>query len=156
MSPAARSVVIAGVVLVAAVSWLAVQPGARRPPLRMVERAAPAPLPGRPPLARDVLASGIPLSAAQLRELEALAAQWERESTALETDVRAASAEFDRFAATAQAEGRTSLAEVRRRSAELRELSAELRARREVQSDAALAVLTDAQRRQMKTPPGGM
>ena len=157
MTGGGRSIVVASVAMLAVVAWLASQPGAQRAPLRVAKSAGSAarPVPP-PPLARDVLASGLSLSAAQHRELEALATQWERESTTLEAAVGVAAEEFDRFAAAAKAAGRTSLAEVQQRSAELRELSAELRARRQVQGDGALAVLTDAQRRQLQTTPGGM
>jgi hypothetical protein len=155
MRPAARSILTAAAVLMAALSWDALQPGPRRPALDVVKTTVPPGRPSPPPLARDVLASGVPLSASQRGELQALAMRWEQASAPLETAVRAASEEFDRFAAKTRAEGRTSLAEVQRRSAELRELSAELRARRQAQSDGALAVLTDGQRRQVQTTAGG-
>ena len=155
MTRGGRSIVVASVVMLAVVAWLAAPPGVQRAPLRVARSAVPPVWPAPPPLARDVLASGLSLSAAQHRELEALASQWERESTALEAAVGAAAEEFDRFAAAAKAAGRTSLAEVQQRSAELRELSAELRAHRQVQVDGALAVLTDAQRRQLQTTSGG-
>ena len=155
MTRGGRSIVVASVAMLAVVAWLVSPPGAERAPLRVARSAVPPVRPAPPPLARDVLASGLPLRAAQHRELEALAAQWERESTALEAAVGAAAEEFDRFAAAARAAGRTSLAELQQRSAELRKLSAELRAHRQVQGDSALAVLTDAQRRQLPTTSGG-
>lgn len=151
-----RSLFIAGAVLVAAVSWLMLQPRAQHAPFRPPKTAVPATRPSRPPIANDVLASGVALTAAQRQELEALATAWGRESAALEDAVRAAGADFDRFAAKTQAEGRTNLAEVQRQSAELRERSAELRERRQMHSDAALAVLTNEQRRQVSTTRGGV
>jgi len=155
MTRGGRSIVVASVAMLAVVAWLASPPGAQRAPLRVASSAVPPVRPAPPPLARDVLASGLPLSAAQHRALVALATQWERESTTLEAAVGAAAEEFDRFAAAARAAGRTSLAEVQQRSAELRELSADLRAYRQAQGDGALAVLTDAQRRQLQTTSGG-
>jgi hypothetical protein len=154
MTRGGRSIVVASVAMLA-VAWVASPPDPQRAPLRVARSAVPPVRPAPPPLARDVLASGLPLSAAQHRELEALATQWERESTPLAAAVSAAADEFDRFAAAAKAAGRTSLAEVQQRSAELRELSAELWAHRQVQGDGALAVLTDAQRRQLQTMSGG-
>lgn len=155
MTPAGRSLVVAGAVFVATVSWPALRPGAQHPTPQLPKTAVPSTRSSPPPVARDVLASGMALTAAQRRELEALATAWERESVTLEAAVRDASAEFDRFAARTRAEGRTSLAEVQRQSAELRERSAELRARRRIHSDAALAVLTDEQRRQVSSTRGG-
>jgi hypothetical protein len=156
MRPLVRSILIAGAVLVAASAWPA-RPPAHRPPAPVgLKGAGPAVKPSPPPGAREVLASDPSLSASQRRALQALATEWKTGSRPLEAAVGAATAEFDRFAASAQAEGRTSLAELQQRSAELRELSAELRTRRQAQSEAALAVLTVEQRRRMQTTPGGM
>jgi hypothetical protein len=154
MTRGGRSIVVAGVAMLAVVAgW---RPSRASSAPRFAWPGAPCRRSAGPAaLARDVLASGLSLSAAQHRALVALATQWERESTALEAAVGAAAEEFDRFAASAKAAGRTSLAEVQQRSAELRELSAELRAHRQVQGDGALAVLTDAQRRQLQTTSGG-
>jgi hypothetical protein len=156
MRPAGRSFLITGAVLIVAVALVLQPSGEHRPGPAVSRTLAPASLPPRPVLARDLLASGLTLRAAQRHELEDLAGQWQRESAPLETAVGAASAEFDRFVASAQTAGRTSVTDLLQHSAELRELSAELRARRQVQSDSALAVLTDAQRRQVQTTSGGM
>jgi hypothetical protein len=156
VSAATRSVLVAAAVVLGALAWPGPAAAPGRPARAPVARpAAPAVAPAPPPTARDVLAAGVALDAAQRRELEGLAREWERASATLEAAVRAARDEFDRFAATARAGGRTSLAELQQRSAELRELSAELRARRQAQSDAALAVLTDDERRAIPTTAGG-
>lgn len=103
MRPGAGPIVVAGVALIAVVSWLAVQPGAQRPPRRVITSDRPAVRPAAPPLVRDVLASGVPLSAAQHRALQALATQWEPATATLEHALRAASEEFAHFAKQARA-----------------------------------------------------
>ena len=104
--------------------------------------------PPAPRTAREILGRGISLSltADQKRRLEVLAGEWASESTRLEGQVEAATAEFSRFMSEAHARRGASLVEIQRRSADVGELSARLRERRGLHGEAAAGLLTDRQR----------
>jgi hypothetical protein len=105
---------------------------------------APRPLPS----AQEILDRGVLLSltAEQKRSLEALARGWTDESTRLEAELQAATAEFSRFMSEAQGSRRTSLQEIQRQSAGAGELGARLRERRRLHGEAAAGLLADWQR----------
>lgn len=149
-------------IVAAAVVWVI----ADRPEPPRPARAAPPPVaatarprPALPPTARDLLASAaLALTSGQRGRLETLAVVWERETTSLEAEVTAASAEFERFMTEAQRAGRTSLDEIRRRSLEMQDMSAALRGRRVRHGEEAAGVLTGPQRAtlaEVNRIPGG-
>jgi hypothetical protein len=111
-------------------------------------RAAAVRPPGRRPIAREILAAGLELTAGQRRELESLARAWERDAAPLDLRVAGAQADFDAFMTARQ--GRVSVAELQERSLALRGVSAELRERRRAHTEASLNVLTIAQREALR------
>jgi len=126
------------------VSQWRVRPAPPRPPVRA---ASLPPRPVLPPTAQEVLerADELRLSREQVRRLLALEQEWNAETARLAAAVRAASAEFELFAASAKGGGGASLQEIQRRSADLQALSLELRERRSAHSRRTLELLTDAQ-----------
>ena len=113
------------------------------------------------PAAREILGRGLALSltADQKRRLETLAGEWASESARLETELRAATAEFSSFMSEAQARRGASLGEIQRRSADFSKISAHLREQRRLHGQAAAGLLTDRQRQRLAHPvpdtPGG-
>jgi len=144
------ALVLVGVAYVLGQAWLD-RPAPPRPSRTTAERPAPpVPLPTAPDLLERGDALG--LTAEQRARLAALDRAWGEEAAALDRAVAAARAEFERFTREASLRG-ASVAEIQRQSAEYRELSAALREARRRHADAALAVLTEAQRRSLARGP---
>lgn len=141
-----RSVTVALVLAALAVGYTAWPARGPRPGPVVTTRTSgvrpPAPRYG----ARELLAARLELTSAQRAALTRLAADWDKESAALEDSVRAAGAEFEAFMVQAKERGGTPLAEIQARSAELREASGTFRERRDAYRATALAVLTADQR----------
>ncbi len=116
-----------------------------------------------PPTAQEVLerAGDLSLTAEQRRRLLALDAEWQREAPPLETELKGAEAEFSRFMADAQQDGKISLQEIQRRSEDVRRLGAAWREAQARQAEAVKHVLTESQQKQLASvtsqqPSGGM
>jgi hypothetical protein len=114
------------------------------------------------PPAQTILDRGalLSLTAEQTRRLEALARGWRDESTRLEAELQAATAEFSRFMSQAQAGRGASLQEIQRRSADAGELGAWVREQRRLHGEAAAGLLADWQRAKLAhetpvVPAGG-
>jgi hypothetical protein len=145
-----HSLTAAAALAIVAVGWTLFQGRADRPKLSLprpvaITRLAPVAV---PPTARDILDSGalLDLRAAQETQLRALDATWARDSTAIQAQLDAATADFSRFMDEKRGRGRTSVQEVQRRSAGISELSTALRERRQIHAEAAAAILTHWQR----------
>jgi hypothetical protein len=123
-----------------------------KPPARNAR--VPARL-GHPLTAAEVLnqAESLGLRPQQTARLQILDRGWRVDVESLETALRAASAEFERFVAEARKGGGASVPELQRRSADLQMLSAELRERRAAHSRQAIEILTDAQREALRREP---
>jgi hypothetical protein len=141
-------------------AWQLSQAAMNRP--RLVRPAPPA-VSGRPAsvplprlMAREVLerATALALTPDEIAGLEALDRRWQRESGELERMARLAGDELARFMDEARARGRTSLEEIERRSGEFSELSRELGLRRRLHGEAAINLLSEAQRRELGAKPG--
>ena len=122
------------------------------PPRPARATATPARL-SLPPTAREILvrAQELQLSRDQVIRLNALDQQWEAETENLESAIRDASAEFDRFMSEAQSGRGASLPEVQRHSAELRALSVALRERRNIHSARAVEILSGPQQERLRS-----
>jgi hypothetical protein len=137
--------------VIAAIVWIGVvdRPEPPRPPRPALAATGSRPqVPVAPPTARDLLAQAdtLGLTASQRARLATLGSSWERESRALEAEVKVAADALARFMAQAQQEGRASIDEIRRRSMDYQELSAALRERRARHGHEALDGLTAEQR----------
>jgi hypothetical protein len=149
-----RTRYLATTILMAAVVILYVTT-AERPAPPVAARAATSVSAPRPPLAvpsgaKQILArQDLALTPAQRARLEALAADWSRESAPLETAAATAEQDLERFMREAQDARRTSIDEIRRRSEDFQSRSIELRLGRQRHASEALSVLDERQRIQM-------
>lgn len=106
--------------------------------------------PARPsgPTAREALErrTELGLNEAQVARLAALEREWQQTGGPLESEVRQAEGEFQRFMEEAQRAGRGNLAEIQRRAVEHGELLAAYRQSRAAHAGAVRQVLTEGQR----------
>ncbi len=167
MSLRIRYLVTTLLLLAIGLGYTLVRERVSHPSLRLPARAEaisrPRPPLAPPPTAREVLeqATDLSLTAEQRRRLEELDAEWQQESTPLETQLKGAEAEFSRFMGDAQQDGKVGLQEIQRHSEDVRRLGAALREARVRQAEAARQILTEFQRKQLASvtsqqPAGGM
>ena len=133
------------------------------PPRPAGVAVAPRVPPPRPlPTARELLdrRAALSLSEEQTRRLEVLAREWSSQSTRLEAELQASTAEFSRFMSEAQTGRGGSLQEIQRRSVDVGELGALVRERRRLHGAVAAGLLMDRQRAKLAqeipmVPAGG-
>lgn len=121
-----------------------------------IERTVSRPMvPPGMPSAREILdrRADLALTGDQAARLEELDREWAKGSAALETAIAAAQADFSRFMESQGATRGATVQEIQRQSEDFQELSAELRRRRLSHADAALALLTEIQRRTLAPGP---
>lgn len=123
----------------------------RQSPRPMVREAGARPVlpPAPAPSAREILDRGPAggLSREQAVRLQALDAEWARQSSDLQAVIDGEQRQFAAFMKEAQGGRGASLQEIQRRSANLRDLSATLREARWQHGLASAEVLTEQQRR---------
>ena len=123
------------------------------PPRPAVHAAAWPALPAPPPTASEILnqSGKLGLSRQQIGTLRELDRQWQVEYEQLQEAIRAASSEFERFVADARRGGGASLQALQQQSGALQQLSGTLREHRAEHSRLAADVLTEAQRKTLRS-----
>ena len=152
MSPRVRALTTTLALLVVATGYALSQGWVERQSQRPMVREAgarPVPPPAPAPSAREILDRGPAggLSREQAVRLQALDADWVRQSTELQAAIDDEERQFSAFMNEAQGGRGASLQEIQRRSANLRDLSATLRETRWQHGLASAEVLTEQQRR---------